>query len=263
MHAARCPFAIQAPEPHLTPEFAKTGLLATPLTQPPTRFQVLGERSSGTNFVKRLLGRNSALTPTEALGWKHASAQAMAIPPDLAVICVVRAPEPWALSMHSKPWHTTPAMQKLAFSDFIRAPWDTVIDRPRYFPGAAEAGTVGQPLQADRDPVTGARPDTLFALRRMKLASLTGILNRSCTCVLLRLESLQSAPEAQLDVLLAALGQPKRTAPFRPVMKRLGSKFKAAVAHRPATPKEISAEDLAFMRNQLDHTQETALGYAI
>ncbi|MDU9003672.1 hypothetical protein [Sedimentitalea todarodis] len=226
---------------------------------PPTRFQVLGERSSGTNLVKRLLGRNSALQPTEALGWKHGFPQAMAIPADLAVICVVRNAVDWALSMHSKPWHTVPELQRLAFSDFIRTPWQTVIDRPRYFDGVAD--TVGQPLLQDRDPVTGRTFENLMALRRAKLASLMGYLNRDCTCVVLRMEEVQTEPERRIDALLSALEQPRRETPFRPVGKRLGSKFKPAVQQRPQTPDRISSDDLAYLLAHLDRDAEARLGY--
>lgn len=226
---------------------------------PPTRFQVLGERSSGTNFVKRLLGRNSGLRPTEALGWKHGFPQAMAIPADLAVICVVRNAADWAMSMHAKPWHTVPELQRLTFSEFIRAPWQTIIDRPRYFDGAA--ALVGQPLLQDRNPVTGATYENIFALRRAKLASLIGYLNRNCTCVLLRMEEVQANPERRINDLLAALDLPKPEQPFRPVGKRLGSKFKPAVTQRPTTPDLMSSDDLEYLQTNLDCDEEARLGY--
>ena len=241
--------------------FARTGLVVQRAGPVPTRFQVLGERSSGTNFVKRLLGRNSALRPTEALGWKHGTPSAIAIPADLAVICVVRNAADWALSMHAKPWHATPALQALPFSQFIRAEWHSVIDRQGYFPGAADPGVLGRPLQADRDPATGAAHDNLFALRRGKLAGLLSHLNRECTCALLRLEAVQADPEAMLDALLDGLGQPPRGAAFRPVFKRLGARFRPAVAGRPATPQTLPPEDRAFLARELDSVQETALGY--
>ena len=249
------------PPPPIPADFAKTGLVVLrPAGAPPvTRYQVLGERSSGTNLVKRLLGRNSDLAPSEELGWKHGFVQCLAVPPDLAVICAVRAPEAWALSMFAKPWHTPPRMQQLAFSDFIRAEWDTVIDRPRYFGGAQ--AIAGQPLLQDRDPVSGARFANLFALRRAKLAHLLGWLNRGATVALLRAEAAQEDPRALTEALLRGLGQPPRET-FRPVVKRLGSKFAPAVADRPASPSEISAADRAFMWSQLDPGAEAALGYA-
>lgn len=246
----------------LPPAFAETGLHLQRMGDVPiTRYQVLGERSSGTNFVKRLLGRNTGLKPTEVLGWKHGHPHMLAVPQDMAVICVVRRADTWAMSMFSKPWHTTPALQALPFSDFIRARWDTVIDRPRYFEGLVPDGSTGAPLQHDRDPATGAPYANLFALRRAKLASLFSMLNRDCTCIVLRMEDAQSAPEATLDTLLAGLGSPPRSAAFRPVVKRLGSKFKPAVDARPAAPEGWSAADLDFLRAETDAHQEAMLGY--
>ena len=55
----------------ISEQFADTGWQIA-LRGPVGRYQVFGERSSGTNFVKRLVGRNTALIPTEELGWKHA-----------------------------------------------------------------------------------------------------------------------------------------------------------------------------------------------
>ncbi len=246
----------------IPPEFATTGFHARIAPDARiARFQVLGERSSGTNFVKRLLGRNSALTPSEELGWKHGFVQATLVPADLAVICVVRAPDRWALSMHARPWHCPPDMQALDFANFIRAPWATIIDRPRYF-GPGSGAARGTALQQDRDPITGRAFANLFALRRAKLAALTGWLERGASVILLRMEEAQAEPETTLDRLLAALGQPTRTAPFRPVVKHLGSKFKPSVDTRPTTPEALGDNDRTFLRAELDTGMETALGYA-
>lgn len=246
----------------LPSEFAQTGLhIHRAGDTPITRYQVLGERSSGTNFVKRLLGRNSALTPTEALGWKHGFAQMMAVPNDMAVICVVRSADTWARSMFAKPWHTTRALQAMAFSDFIRAEWDTIIDRPRYFGDMIDKGSIGSALQQDRDPVTGAQFANLFALRQAKLTSHLSLLNRDCTCVVVRMEQAQSAPEGTLDSILKGLGGTTRSAPFRQVVKRLGSKFKPAVETRPAVPDNWTKADRVFMIANLNSAQEAALGY--
>lgn len=242
-------------------DFAATGWQFLPGPVPPARFQVMGERSSGTNFVKRLLGRNTALTPSEDLGWKHGFAQMTAIPADMAVICVVRHAVPWALSMHAKPWHCPPAMQALGFSEFIRAEWASVADRPRYFPQVAALGGEGRPLQPDRDPLTGRAYANLFALRRAKLAGLTSYFARGATLAFARLEAVQAAPEAFLADLGKAFALPPPATPFRPVVKRLGSKFKPAIDTRPATPDAMGAADLAFLRAEIDADQEARLGY--
>lgn len=241
-------------------DFAATGLHVAGNGTRPARFHVLGERSSGTNYVKRLLGRNTALTPTEALGWKHGHPHATAIPADLAVICVMRHAVPWALSMHAKPWHCPPAMQALAFPDFIRAPWETIVDRAKYFDGAADL--LGQPLQLDRDPVTGLAYPDLASLRTAKLRGLLSYANRGCTVVLLRMEEAVARPDAVLQAISTRLDLPPPVSPLRPVVKRLGSKFQPAVADRPATPAQMPASDLDWLRARLDAPLEAALGYS-
>lgn len=253
--------AHHSPRRHaLLPEdFARTGLAVHCNGTPPRRFQVLGERSSGTNFVKRLLTRNSTMEPTEALGWKHGHPSALAIPADFAVICVVRNAADWARSMHAKPWHATPALQAMDFADFLRAPWDTSIDRARYFDNQIDL--VGQPLQADRDPVTGRLHGNLFALRRAKLAGLLSYFERGCTCAMIRTEAVQNSPETMVERLVAGLGLPPCSTPFRGVTRRLGAKFKPAVAGRPATPAGLSTEDREFMKSELDVAVEARLGY--
>lgn len=228
---------------------------------PLTRFQVLGERSSGTNYLKRLMGRNSGLKPTEYLGWKHGFTQAIAVPTDLAVICALRDARAWVLSMHSKPWHTPPAMQEMTFSEFIRTPWTTIIDRDRYFPEAQKAPLRDTPLLQDRDPLTGEAYANIFALRTAKLRFLLGFQNRGASVAYVRMEAATADPHAYLDALRSAWSLPEPDGPFRPVMKRLGSKFKPSVNHRPATPYTMSTEDLAFMKDNLDLELEAALGY--
>lgn len=242
-------------------EFKAKGWRIAARGTPVQRYQVFGERSSGTNFVKRLIGRNTGLQPTEDLGWKHGFAQMAAVPEDLAVICVVRDARAWALSMHAKPWHCPPKMQAMDFAAFIRVPWETIADRARYFPQVAALGGLGQPLQYDRHPLTGRAFDNLFALRRAKLEALLSFQERRVTLVLARLEAVQAAPEAFLAELTQGLCLPAPAAPLRPVVKRLGSKFKPAVAARPATPEAMSGADLDWLRAQTDAGVEAALGY--
>lgn len=241
--------------------FAASGYHATPVLHDIARFHVLGERSSGTNFVKRLMGRNTPLKPTEALGWKHAFVHMRAVPSDLAVVCVVRSADSWVRSMHTKPWHTTHALQALPFSEFIRAEWDTLVDRPRYFDDL-DPLTLGQPLQYDRDPLSGERFENIFALRTAKLRSLLSMLNRDCACVILRMEGATAAPQDTLLQVRTSLGLEMSTDEFRPVIKRLGSKFKASIETRPSTPETLSADDLTYMKSKLDLDLEAQLGYS-
>lgn len=243
-------------------DFAETGWHIVVKGGPIRRYQVFGERSSGTNFVKRLIGRNSPLQPIEELGWKHALPHMTAIPEDTAIVCVVRDARPWALSMHAKPWHCPPEMQALGFSDFIRAEWGTVADRRRYFPQVAQLGGEGQPLQLDRDPLSGKPYENLFALRRAKISGLFSFLARDCTLIFVRLESVLARQEEFLDTLHTAFDLSARSVPLRPVVKRLGAKFVPAIENRPATPATLATSDLAFLKSQIDTEQELLLGYS-
>ena len=243
------------------PDLSRTGWHIAATGTPATRFQVFGERSSGTHFLRRLIARNSPLEPTEALGWTHGFPAMAAIPADTAIIAVVRRADDWSLSMHRKPWHTPPAMQRMPFDRFIRAEWLTIADRMRYFPQVAELGGVGEPLQSDRHPLTGLPFANLFRLRTAKLIGLLSFAARGCSYTLVQLEAVQARPEAFLAALLPALGQPAFAPPLRPVVKHLGSKFKPSVRTRPATPAELAPTDLAFLREQVDPRLEERLGY--
>ncbi|MFV2038192.1 MAG: hypothetical protein ACC646_11450 [Paracoccaceae bacterium] len=225
----------------------------------PRKFEVFGERSSGTNLINLLIRRHTVLQQSRNLGWKHGFAKMLAIAPDVVVVVCVRNALPWALSMYAKPWHATPDMQRLDFSQFIRAPWQSVIDRPRYFDEACR-GAVGQVLQQDRDPVSGACFANLVKMRNSKTAALLGFRNRECNLILVRHETVLEDPAGFLAALNAGFGLPP-AAPYKPVRRRLGSRFKASVELRPPVPDEISAADRKFILSQLDMTTEAELGY--
>ncbi len=248
--------------PLLPDSFAECGFHAVRAgSYPLARYQVLGERSSGTNFIKRLIGRNTDLKHSDELGWKHGFCQMLAVPRDMAVICVVRHPERWALSMHAKPWHSTADLQRLPFEGFIRAEWSSVFDKQRYL-GKLGRDYVGRPLQQDRDPLTGQPFSSLFALRRAKLTHLMSMPARDCTCVFLRLEEAQKDPKATLERIRTGLGlQFRPGGGYRPVNKPQGWRFRTAVGERPAPPAEMSAGDRDFMWSELNAEQEARLGY--
>lgn len=243
--------------------FAETGFLAR--IQPGAkieRFHVLGERSSGTNFTKRLLGRNTDLEPTEALGWKHGFPTALAIGKRMLVVGVVRRADTWARSMHTRPWHSKAHLQRLPFSEFIRAEWDSAVDHRSYFGGPSVRHLEGQDLQWDRHPITGLPFLNIFQMRSVKLQGLLSYLNRDCSFLLMRMEDVIANPEHTLNHIHTALDRPAPEGAYKPVVKRLGTRFVPTVAERPFTPDTLSDADAAFMRSQLEPAQEALLGYS-
>ncbi len=245
----------------ISEDFADTGWQIVHDGSPVTRYQVFGERASGTGFIDRLLGRNTALASTEALGWKHALPHMTVIPEDTAAICVIRHAEDWARAMHARPWHCPPAMQELEFSAFLRAEWATIADRARYFPQAMALGGAGRALQCDRHPLTGLPYANLFQLRRAKIEGLLSFFNRGCTMILCRLEAVQGAPRDFVAAIEKRLSLPASPEGFHPVTRRLGARFLPAIDPRPATPPKLSDTDRTFLHSQLDLGREAELGY--
>lgn len=247
--------------------FLKTGRLARlPHNIRPTHFQVFGERGSATNLVRKLIEKNLDVIRTESLGWKHGAPHMVAIPKDFLIIGVVRNAESWALSMHKRPWHLAPECQAYDFSTFLRSPWQGIVDRPTDFEeiyGELEGKTEGLELQYDRHPITGQRFANLFDLRRVKMACLLGMLNRSCNMVLLRAEEVQADPEGFVTWMSETLKLDWKPPQFKPVKRRLGNLHKLSVSAdtRGPTPKVMSAEDRAYMISALDMSFERALGY--
>ncbi|WP_425038538.1 hypothetical protein [Primorskyibacter sp. S187A] len=227
-------------------------------------FQVMGERASGTNYIRKIMELNTTIRRTDALGWKHGFPTMVAIPPNLLTICAMRHAEAWALSMHKRPWHAHPNIQKLEFSEFIRSPWVGIVDRLGDFETLHDEirpHVTGRTLELDRHPLTGAPFPNLFALRRAKLLSLVGMLNRDCSVALLQMETATMVPEALITALRMATGAEGKGPAFKTPKRRMGNNFRRSVAARPETPKAMSDDDRAFMRSQLDVELEAALGY--
>lgn len=251
--------------PVIPDEFRQTGRYVkragpTPLTQ----FQVLGERASATNLVRKIIDKNVELQRTEALGWKHATPHMVAIPRGLLSVCVVRNAENWALSMHKRPWHSDPEMQRLNFSEFIRHPWRGIVDRAADFeqihPEIRDR-VEGLELQYDRHPITGLPYRNLFELRNVKMAALLGMLNRDCNVLLVKAETVQADDVAFAAWMLEDFKLPLRGIRIKGVKRRLGTRYKRTEAV-DETPAEMNPEDRAFMLSELDMEQEAALGYA-
>lgn len=231
---------------------------------PLTQFQVLGERGSATNLVRKLIEKNAAIMRTEALGWKHAIPGMVAVPQDFLVVAVVRDARDWALSMHKRPWHADPTLQALPFGAFLRAQWRGIVDRGADFeqihPEIADK-VQGLRLELDHHPVTGKPYPNLFALRRTKLEGLLSFLNRDCNLLLVRAETVQADPEGFVKWFLQETGLPLSGKKIAGVKRRLGTRFKHSVPERGETPQVMAEDDLAFMRQELDLTLEAALGY--
>lgn len=235
-----------------------------PFQRPIRRFQVLGERSSGTNLADVLLRRNTTLERTEDYGWKHAFPQfSSVLRDDLLVVCF-RDARAWLKSMYQKPWHVPDKLTDIGFSDFLRAPWITVMDMPGAMNAVGRRQSRGLPVQGDRHPLTGLPAENPIRLRNLKTAAFLGILERGCNVALIRHEDLTRDPDGVLRALGRLFDIGIAAEPVRLPQKRLGEMTQRQISgpHRDAVP-QFSPDDLAFLTAELDHAQEARLGYPL
>lgn len=230
---------------------------------PLKRFQVLGERSCGTNFMDVLLARNTGLERTRDYGWKHSFPQfSSVLRDDLLVICF-RDPETWLRSMYVKPWHVPDARVNVTFSEFLRAPWETVMDMPGAMNAVGRRQSLGLPAQGDRHPITGLPPANPVRLRNLKNAAFLGVLERRCNVALIRHEDLTLQPQDTVGQICDLFGIAMNQGEFFVPARRLGEMTQRSIQgdRRDATA-TYSDSDRAFVRAELDHETEQRLGYS-
>ncbi len=179
----------------------------------PTKFAVLGERSSGTNVTRYVVERATGLQLTTKLGWKHGFVRSVGVPNDTVVFVPCRYPYDWVRSMFHKPWYCRQTMLGLGFSEFIRAAWDTIIDKPIADFGLKRPRYVNVPLLADRDPVTGQMFQNILKMRTAKLRHLIGLGNDICDRVLFRFEAFAARPNEFLNSVAQVFGVDVAQAP--------------------------------------------------
>ncbi|MGB0661008.1 MAG: hypothetical protein ACPGNV_12640 [Mangrovicoccus sp.] len=234
--------------------------LPPPKPAPLDSFQVFGERCSGTSYVERLIAKNTPLSATRRYGWKHGFPTMLAIPSSVLVVGVVRHAIDWTLSLYSRPWHSKKQLQKQDYSGFIRTPWHSYVDRMDYFHGSS-ADDLGQPLLLDRHPITGTAFANILDMRQAKLASLLAWRRRGVALMLVRYELVRDDPWAVLHGMKQCFNLAGARSIFRPVRKRLGTKFHPLISQRAPRPNYPNQDDLTYILSRLDHTQEASCGY--
>ncbi|WP_112321154.1 hypothetical protein [Oceanibium sediminis] len=221
------------------------------LSDPVTGFQVLGERSSGTNFVTQMLLRNlEGVERRPIYGWKHGFIDRRYSPdPGLLTVLVYRHPLRWLQSLHARPLDLSDSMRGLPFSDFLRHEWRGAFKR--------EDGTE-EPSTADMDPKAKTNFANPMRLRNAKIAYFEEMAGMPSRMVYIRFEDMNRAPRATLEAIAKTFDIALK--PYTPV-----NTFKG-VTEKPYIPRQmprISATDLAFIRQELDLAQEARIGYRL
>ena len=224
------------------------------------KFQVFGQRCSGTNALIRLLEANfPRLRFCEDTGFKHwLVPENRVIPPDTAVVVIARRVDDWLHSLHRKPWHAEPALKALPFAQFIRAEWRSVWDDDFW---GVEAGMpqYGQPIEEERCPQTGRPFANAVAMRTAKLRNWISVASRAPVHLLTSHAELTECPE-RIVQRFAALTHIARREDFQRVDSYKGLGHRRFV---PSTYPALEPEDRSFVRDYACPVTERRFGLTL
>ena len=226
--------------------------------RPIDHFQVFGERRCGTNYVNQLLTDNLVAESTTRYGWKHGYPTMPCVARSGLLVIVVREPFDWLSSLHNRPFAIS--HEGLGFSEFIRSEWYDQY-RPKDF-GHGKWGYDGMlrdrrvANQLDRHPITGKRFRNPLEMRAVKNACFLGLLERDCDAVLVNYDTVSAEPSEVIEDI-AALFEIATRGAYR-VPGHVGAKGRPTAR---VTKGEISAEDFAFVKENIDFEQEIRLGF--
>lgn len=234
----------------------------------PSELMVYGERNSGTNLVHALLAQNLPVfqqSPGDRIGkygfrygWKHGFPQMLAAPAGCLAIAVFRHPETWVRSMHARPWHAGPDLKALTFDAFLRAQWHTRVDERNFGVNAGDMRAMAE-LQWDRHPLTGARFTSIAQLRQLKTTGFLSLSQRFANCLMLRHEDVVADPQGMVAHVAKVFGLDQKP-DFQPVKTRRGKASDGP--YQAQSYPGLSPEDRDWLWSELNHDQETHLGYA-
>ena len=218
-----------------------------------TKFQVYGQRCSGTNALIRLLERNLPdMRFTEEFGFKHWLVPAdVRIPDDVFVVVIARPVDQWLRSLHANPWHAHPDLKAMPFADFIRAPWRSVWDEQFWGVDRSDP-RFGKPIAEELDPQTGAPFANAIAMRTAKLANWIDTASRARGHLFVSHGELVSNPSAIVR-RFANKASTRMAMPFVPVDSYKGQERKP---FRPVRHEPLDAADAALVNAFTDHAIE-------
>ncbi|WJY17807.1 hypothetical protein QQS45_09165 [Alteriqipengyuania flavescens] len=222
-----------------------------------SRFQVYGQRCSGTNALIKLLERNlEDLEFTEEFGFKHwLVPPEVEIPEDVLVVVIARQADQWLRSLHARPWHAHPDMKDLEFGEFIRAEWRSVWDED-FWGVDADHPRFGQPIEEELCPQTGLPFANAIAMRTAKLRNWIDVASRAAGHVLVSHAELVFRPERVIERLVSA-SQSRKSKKFIPVTTYKGQNSELFVASEYPP---LAATDSAFIGRYLDRAIEKQFG---
>lgn len=233
--------------------------------KPIDRFQVFGERRSGTNFVMNVVKKNTGLHFVKVYGWKHGIPYFPVFPACCLFIVVVRDPLDWVQSFYKGPYEGDRSLARLPFSEFIRSEWEgryRPVRSPWHRHGYRLDKSIGrgEALQLDRHPIEGRRFRNIMEMRNIKLAGQLSMLNRGINAVLIRYEDMKQF-RREIIQEISGIFDIALNPVFDPVEQTVGPK--SFNAEQAEGSDGLSPADREFIIGELDPMLEARCGYVI
>lgn len=229
---------------------------------PPTRFVVIGERCSGTNFAAHCLNTNFPLRAAtwEVYGWKHGFPTALAYPDDTLHVVMLRDAVSWTKSMYIRPWHARFRLLNKDFSAFIRTRWDSRVQPAKAFNLPDDSPLKSKVLQWDRHPLTGLPYDNILRLRNDKMAGFLSMKQRAANVAFLHMRTLTENAEHAMGRVAEAFSLTPLDIEFELSHRQMGNMKRPVPLIAPA-PDELDTKDIEFFSSELDLKQEARMGF--
>ncbi len=160
-----------------------------------TKYCILGERCTGTNYLQKLMDTNFNLKEeTHKYGWKHFFGHRdYKDSDDVLFIGIVRDPFQWLGSLNKKKHHLAPHLRRNMRS-LITNEFFSIYDEHGH------GMKFGKEILEDRNIFTGKRYKNIVELRNTKNKFLLDIINKNVkNYILLRYEDLSSNTFEQLE----------------------------------------------------------------
>jgi hypothetical protein len=226
-----------------------------------SKYQIFGERNSGTNYLDKVLQFNFDLKPTSEFGYKHwfikghyprgkknlttdnECLTSLNKSADTIFVFIVRESLSWLQSMHRTPWHA-PEHRGLTFSEFIRKPWVSYeTDLP-----ADHGPDSSSPWQQSRDgKFFIERAKNICELRNLKNEHFLSLDGDVANFFIIRQDTMLSDLKIMLDIF------------------KLKTKYHSLILPNYRPPIEsisINEQDLNFINSELDQRLENILGFS-
>lgn len=161
-----------------------------------TKFTILGERCSGTNYLEELIIKNFNLDITWEFGWKHFFGfNGLKDSDETLFIGIVRNPYDWIGSLHKRPHHIAPHL-RISLKNMITSEWWSYYDQKYH------KDLFGKEIVKDRNFITGDRYKNIFEMRSTKAKYLLDTMPKLVkNYILIRYEELRDKPSNVVNMI--------------------------------------------------------------